>query len=211
MSDYPTWAQRKAWNNDGMDPDWRPDDPPQWSTAPVKLPPTEPKPKYECICKETFDSPDDRMVHAVDCEHWKLKCNYDLQARQLKESLQATRDLRLEIDTRWMPALMKAQKERDQFQHDMMNRHEKLAILVSKNKELHKDFQNLWDRIRFFTKAMSDTRNLTIGEDGTNMKCTCGRKNCHELNLSSGDLVLVVSYIHSQQFQDLIKALKEKL
>lgn len=20
----PTWAQRKAWNNDGMDPDWRP-------------------------------------------------------------------------------------------------------------------------------------------------------------------------------------------
>lgn len=25
MSDYPTWAQRKAWNNDGMDPDWRPE------------------------------------------------------------------------------------------------------------------------------------------------------------------------------------------
>lgn len=25
MSDYPTWSQRKAWNNDGMDPDWRPD------------------------------------------------------------------------------------------------------------------------------------------------------------------------------------------
>lgn len=24
MSDYPTWSQRKAWNNDGMDPDWRP-------------------------------------------------------------------------------------------------------------------------------------------------------------------------------------------
>lgn len=26
MSDHPTWAQRKAWNNDGMDPDWRPSD-----------------------------------------------------------------------------------------------------------------------------------------------------------------------------------------
>lgn len=24
MDDYPTWGQRKAWNNDGMDPDWRP-------------------------------------------------------------------------------------------------------------------------------------------------------------------------------------------
>lgn len=23
----PTWAQRKAWNNDGMDPDWRPNTP----------------------------------------------------------------------------------------------------------------------------------------------------------------------------------------
>lgn len=24
MSDSPTWSQRKSWNNDGMDPDWRP-------------------------------------------------------------------------------------------------------------------------------------------------------------------------------------------
>ncbi len=24
MSDYPTWGQRKSWNNDGMDPDWKP-------------------------------------------------------------------------------------------------------------------------------------------------------------------------------------------
>lgn len=25
MSDESTWSQRKAWNNDGMDPDWRPE------------------------------------------------------------------------------------------------------------------------------------------------------------------------------------------
>jgi hypothetical protein len=24
VSEYPTWGQRKSWNNDGMDPDWRP-------------------------------------------------------------------------------------------------------------------------------------------------------------------------------------------
>lgn len=36
MSDYPTWAQRKAWNNDGMDPDWRPE-----PSTPVAPPPRE--------------------------------------------------------------------------------------------------------------------------------------------------------------------------
>lgn len=25
MSDYPTESQRRSWNNDGMDPDWKPD------------------------------------------------------------------------------------------------------------------------------------------------------------------------------------------
>lgn len=29
MSDYPTWSQRKAWNNDGMDPDWKPEPTPE--------------------------------------------------------------------------------------------------------------------------------------------------------------------------------------
>jgi hypothetical protein len=24
VSEKPTWSQRKAWNNDGMDPDWKP-------------------------------------------------------------------------------------------------------------------------------------------------------------------------------------------
>lgn len=39
MSDYPTWAQRKSWNNDGMDPDWKPSD-------------SSTNPTYTSNCKE---------------------------------------------------------------------------------------------------------------------------------------------------------------
>lgn len=41
--------------------------------------------------------------------------------------------------------------------------------------------------------------------DGTRMKCTCCDPKCkHELWLSAGDKVIVVSYAHVEEFQKLI-------
>ena len=49
---------------------------------------------------------------------------------------------------------------------------------------------------------------LVIGADGTTLKCTCSRPDCHELHLSSGDRVLVVSYFDVAQFDAAIAKLE---
>lgn len=206
MSERPTWAERKAANNDGMDPDWRPTfDPPT---------PTPPPPVF------------------IEKEH------YDALKKELHESDKKRYALQFEIDTRWKPALKKANAERDQFQHEMMERHEKVVAALSKAKELQKENERLRtdqdehmkliDELRGclakrvkkdllppdvvllkVLAGLSDSRNLTIGADGTTLKCTCERKPCHELHLSAGDMVLVVSYDKARDFQEAVKILRK--
>ncbi len=48
-------------------------------------------------------------------------------------------------------------------------------------------------------------KELSIGADGTSLKCTCGRLNCHELHLCSGDLVFVLSYVHRADMSKLLQ------
>ncbi len=62
-------------------------------------------------------------------------------------------------------------------------------------------------------KELKDTLNLfekeiTIGSDGTHLKCTCKRENCHSLWLTGGDELYRVSYIHTQQLKETLKKLE---
>lgn len=52
-------------------------------------------------------------------------------------------------------------------------------------------------------------KELTIGSDGTNLKCTCSRENCHSLWLSAGDIIYRVSYAHTEKFKALTQKAEE--
>lgn len=52
-------------------------------------------------------------------------------------------------------------------------------------------------------------KELTIGSDGTNLKCTCSRENCHSLWLSAGDIIYRVSYVHSEKLKALTQKAEE--
>lgn len=215
MSDEPTWAQRKAWNNDGMDPDWRPE------TAHIPEPP-------QYVPLEFYD-------------------NLKLHVKQLENLLTQSKN---EIRDRWAPSLENARKETAQMQHDMMGRHEKFVMAMSKAKELqkeneallamkadlhrrlnnalliteasekdvleaidhlHAENKQLKESVGFLLNSFDPGRTLSIGADGTTMACTCGKKNCHVLNLTAGDQVMVVPYIHSEKFKDVVKTLRRKV
>lgn len=194
-----TWAQRKSDNNDGMDPDWRPELPP-----PPQFVPKE---------------------------------NYDIVCSRLKEAEARTREMKNEINDRWAPIVEKTRKESAQFQHDMMERHEKFVAAMAKAKELQKENERLradqdehmkiLDELRGclakrvkadlaespkrLLETLSDSRNLTIGADGTTLKCTCNRKPCHEINLSAGDQLVVISYHHRDQYEEAVAAMRKKI
>lgn len=196
-----TWAQRKADNNDGMDPDWRPTFDP-------------PKPQ-QFIPQEDYD-----LLH--------------LHAKGLENLLTASKN---EIKDRWDPLVKKLRSESAQFQHDMMGRHEKFVMAMSKAKELQTENEKLRaaqdehmkliDELRGclakrvkaelaespkkLLEALTDSRNLTISADGTTLKCTCERKPCHELHLSAGDKVIVVSYVHREQYEQALTSLRMKI
>ena len=52
-------------------------------------------------------------------------------------------------------------------------------------------------------------KELKIGSDGTNLKCTCSRENCHSLWLSAGDIIYRVSYVHSEKLKALTQKAEE--
>jgi hypothetical protein len=56
MSDYPTKSQRQEWNNDGMDPDWRPESSPELETiSKIKRLYYSCRPLQDVLTKEPVD------------------------------------------------------------------------------------------------------------------------------------------------------------
>ena len=75
---------------------------------------------------------------------------------------------------------------------------------------LNDEFQSLKDENGRIREALGlFKKELTIGSDGTNLKCTCSRENCHSLWLSAGDIIYRVSYAHTEKFKALTQKAEE--
>lgn len=46
---------------------------------------------------------------------------------------------------------------------------------------------------------------IRVAADGTNLKCTCGKADCHSLQLSAGDVLYRVSYSDADKLERLVK------
>ncbi len=49
------------------------------------------------------------------------------------------------------------------------------------------------------------TEEIKVNADGTHLICSCGRKECHSLWLSSGDVVYRVSYVDIHRFREIFQ------
>lgn len=175
MSDYPTQSQIKSWNNDGMDPNWRP--------SPLPEPPKPPPVKritrwalnpFPCEMGDTrinvsIPLADDQeatgyLVEVVAHDDYKKMSAEYLKAANERQGLQ------FEIDTRWRPSLEKARVERNQFQADMMERHERFVITEGLRVELARKNDLLLEErntvMRLFDELVSlcEKKKHTTGE-----------------------------------------------
>lgn len=133
-----TESELRAANNDLMDPHWRPSD--IRADAPPKThaePRPETKPCYECLCRQQFEHPEERTAHSAVCDHFQLALQFSLLTKQYAEVNEGFRRLRMEIDTRWEPALKKAQHNANVFQQELMDKHEELVERLTAARERH--------------------------------------------------------------------------
>lgn len=54
-------------------------------------------------------------------------------------------------------------------------------------------------------------QSLVIGADGTNLRCSCPRPNCHSLWFSAGDVIFTLPYYRANEFMEIIEPFKEKV
>lgn len=143
MSDEITNSMRRGWNNDGMDPDWRP----SFDSKPI-LPPKPIRSRW-ALNPIPSEIGNDRFHIAIALgEHEEAtgplievikEGEYQLLHHVLKQECDKSRKLQFEIDTRWAPALKKAQNERDVFQQELMDKHEEMVRRVADAKAAVKE------------------------------------------------------------------------